>query len=111
MMFKEYIQQDINNTFINDTEFASEVTINGVVVTVVEDKDQLLYRIKKNYDGLIIGDILFYIGEDEYKKIPKLSPIPSVDEALSYNGKPCTITDVNSQNGVYEIIIQKVGGY
>lgn len=111
MKFKEYIQNDINSTFVNEDEFASPVLINGVSVNVIEDKDQLLYRIKKNYDGLVVGDILFFISEDEYKKIPRLSPIPTVNEAVSYNGRACTITDVNSQEGMYEITLLKVGGY
>lgn len=111
MNFKEYIQHDINNTFVNLEEFASTVNINGASVKVVEDKDQLLYRIKKNYDGLAVGDILFSISEEEYKKIPHLSEIPSVNEALTYNGRPCLITDVTPQCGVYEITLQKVGDY
>ena len=73
MIFKEYVQQDIGNTFMNLTEFASEVNINGETVCVVEDKDQLLYRIKKDYGGLIVGDILFYITLEEYSKIPHVS--------------------------------------
>lgn len=110
-MFKEYVQHDIESTFINLSEFASEVVINGVAVNVVEDKDQLLYRIKKNYDGLIVGDVLFYISMEEYSKIPHVSEIPSVNEAINYNGRPCLITDVNSQEGIFEITLQKAGGY
>ncbi len=111
MMFKEYVQHDIGNTFVNDSEFAISVNINGVFVKVIEDKDQLLYRIKKNYDGLVVGDILFYISMEEYKQIPRLSEIPIVNEALSYNGRPCVITDVNHQEGMYEITLQKAGGF
>lgn len=111
MALKEYIQNDIENTFVNDSEFASPVNINGVSVNVVEDKDQLLYRIKKNYDGLVVGDILFFISREEYAKIPRVSAIPSVREAISYNGRPCTIVDVTSQEGIYEITLEKVGGY
>lgn len=111
MMFKEYVQHDIDSTFENESEFADYVNINGVSVKVIEDKDQLLYRIKKNYDGLVVGDILFFISEREYSKIPHVSEIPRVNEAINYNGRPCTITDVNSQEGMYEITLQKAGGY
>lgn len=111
MTFKEHIQHDIGNTFVNDSEFAMAVKINGVSVKVVEDKDQLLYRIKKNYDGLVVGDVLFFITLEEYKKIPHVSEIPSVNDAINYNGRPCLITDVTSQEGLYEITLQKAGGY
>lgn len=111
MDFKEYIANDISATFINCKEFASGVLINGVEVEVVEDSDELEYRIKKNYDGLIIGDMLFYISESEYKKIPRVSPIPNTNQSISYKGKPSIITSVSANMGVYEIIIQHAGGY
>lgn len=113
MMFKEYVQHDINNAFVNLTEFASTVNINGVAVNVVEDKDQLLYRIKKDYEslGLIVGDILFYISLEEYQKIPHVSNLPTVNEAITYNGRPCLIMEVTPQEGIFEITLQKAGGY
>ena len=111
MNFKEYVQHDIDNSFVNLTEFASTVTINGASVNVVEDKDQLLYRIKKNYDGLVVGDILFFISLEEYKKIPHVSAIPTANEGITYNGRPCTIVEANAQEGIYEITLQKVGAY
>ena len=111
MIFKEYVQHDIGGTFINDTEFASEVVINGVSVNVVEDKDQLLYRIKKDYDGLVVGDILFYISEEEWSKIPHVSRTPIAREVISYNGRPCAISEANAQDGMYEITLEKAGAY
>lgn len=111
MNFKEYIANDITSTFVNEDEFASKKKINGVSVQVVEDSDELEYRIKKNYDGLIIGDVLFYISEAEYAKIPRVSEIPTANQAIKYDGKASTIISVKKQNGLYEIIIQHAGGY
>lgn len=111
MIFKEYVQHDIDNTFVNQTEFASTVVINGASVSVVEDKDQLLYRIKHDYNGIVVGDILFFISEGEYAKIPCVSSPPAVNEAITYNGRPCTILEVTPQDGVYEITLQRMGGY
>ena len=111
MSFKEYVQHDICKSFMNQDEFASTVNINGVAVVVVEDKDQLLYRIKKNYDGLVVGDVLFSISEAEYAKIPRVPEVPKANVAISYNGSPCTIVEVNPQEGIYEITLLKAGGY
>ena len=113
MNFKEYVQHDIFNTFENQDEFAGKVNINGVMVVVTEDKDQLLYRIKKDYEGLglVVGDILFYISVAEYQKIPHVSKVPTVNEAIAYNGRPCVIMEVTPQDGMYEITLQKAGGY
>ena len=110
MSFKEYIADDIKNVFMDADVFASDVIINGVKVRVSEDEDNLRYRIQKNYDGLVIGDVLFYITRKEYAKIPKMKPIPQANQAITYNGKPCTITSVTENEGLYEIIIQMAGG-
>lgn len=111
MNFKEYIEHDIKTTFINGDEFAEEKSINGVKLSVVEDSDKLEYRIKKNYDGLLIGDVLFYISAEDWGKIPRVGAIPSVNMAINYDGKASTVINVNKQSGLYEIILRWVGGY
>ena len=109
-MFKEYVKNDIDNIFINNDEFSEKVMINGVEVSVMEDSDKLEYKIKKDYDGLIIGDILFYISETDYAMIPKVENPPVTHMAINYRGNPCTVMNVNKQMGMYEIILQYAGG-
>lgn len=110
MNFKEYIANDVEKTIINLDEFADEKNINGVKVRVLEDSDELEYRIKKNYDGLIIGDVLFFISEKEYSKIPRVTPIPTANQSIRYDGKPALIINVGKSESLYEIIIQFAGG-
>lgn len=115
-MFKDYVANDIESTFINLEEFAEEVEINGAIVSVVEDREKLEYRMRKTaeYDGFIVGDIigdvLFFISKEEYEKIPKVKSIPVANMAIKYKGKPCMVNDVNEESGVYEIVLQTVGG-
>lgn len=111
MNFKEHIANDIFKTFENLDEFAIEKNINGVSVRLVEDSDRLDYRIKKNYDGLIIGDVLFFISKAEYAKIPMVTEIPTSRQSINYGGKPATIITVGELEGMYEIILQHAGGY
>ena len=110
MGFKEYVKNDINNTFINNAEFAKSCKVNAVTVLVVEDSDKLEERIKSDYNGLIIGDILFYISLEEYRKIPGMTRVPQANQAINYNGKPCQIVEVKEQAGMYEIVLQTNGG-
>lgn len=110
MNFKEYIANDVIDTFMNNDEFAETKRINGVDVLVVEDSDKLERRIKKDYDGLVIGDVLFYISNDEYCKIPRVARTPSAGMALHYDGKPSTVMNVGEQSGIFEIILQTAGG-
>lgn len=110
MSFKEYVKNDRTNVFINMDEFASDVVINGMEVSVIEDNDKLLYRIQQNYAGLVVGDILFYITAEEWRKIPRVSTIPTANQAIMYDGRPATITNVSEQDGIYEVILQQAGG-
>ena len=70
----------------------------------------LEYEIKRDYGGLIVGDILFYISEEEYKKIPQVNYPPETQMAINYQGMPCTVINVSKQMGVYEITLQSTGG-
>lgn len=109
-MFKKYIAQDITKTFINENEFGELASVNGISVKIVQDDDRLSFRIKKDYDGLVVGDVLFYITEEEWRKLPRVSKTPRAGEAILFKGKPSTITSVLVETGVYEVVIQYNGG-
>lgn len=106
MKFKEYVAKDLATAFFNLDEHAEQVSINGVTVTVVQDNERLMYKTKNTFQGLVVGDILFFISEAEYAKITGLKHPPRADDVMLYNGKPCTIIDVVSNLGVYEITLQ-----
>lgn len=109
-MFKEYIANDLQNIFMNADEHGEAAVINGVSVTIIPDSDKLEYNLKKDTEGLITGDILFFISDTEYSKIPKISSKPTTFEALLFNGKPAVITAVSGDLGLYVITLQFTGG-
>ena len=109
-MFKKYIEQDINSTFLNANEFGELASVNGVSVKIVQDDDRLSFRIKKDYDGLVVGDVLFYITIAEWNKLPRVSKKPRAGETILFKGKPSTITSVLDETGVYEVVLQYNGG-
>ena len=82
-MFKDHIANDISKAFMNTDELGELVTLNGVSVKIVQDNDRLSFKIKKDYDGLVIGDILFYISGPEYQKIPYVSVPARAGDALN----------------------------
>ncbi len=109
MSFKDYLQSDIANVFSNTEEHGEAAAINGVSVPVVWDGDALNYRIRKNYDGLIIGDALFFISAADWAKIPRVKNPPRVDEAIQIDGKHATITLINENAGMYDVTITYAG--
>lgn len=108
-MLKEYIKKD-HNVYMNSNEFGEAVTVNGVSINVMVDNDRLTQKIVKEYDGLVIGDILFFITAEEYAKIPHMSKTPKADQSLVFNNKHCVITSVTANMGIYEIVLQCGGG-
>lgn len=113
-MFKEYIKKDINNVFKNEKEFSETVTINGVSVIINIDNDRLSQKTFKYFDGVVngvvIGDILFFIAPDEFKKIPNVRKAPKVNDAIMFDNKPCIVTNVVENMGMYEVTLQYSGG-
>ena len=84
-------------------------TINGVEVPVVWDGDTLNYRIRANYQGLVLGDALFYISAHDWEKVPRVSHPPRADEAIQINGRNATLTVVQEHAGLYDITIAYAG--
>ena len=85
--FKEWMERDISAVFVDVEEHGDMATINGVEVPVVWDGDTLNYRIRANYQGLILGDALFYISAKEWEKVPRVSHPPRTDEAILIDGR------------------------
>jgi len=109
-MFKEYITKDIEQIFKNEKEFSETVTINGVSVIVNIDNDRLSQKAYTDFDGVVLGDILFFISATEFKKIPNVKKEPKGNDAIMFDGKPCIVTNVVTNSGMYEITLQYAGG-
>lgn len=108
-MLKEYIAKDINNVFKNQEEFSETVTINGVSVVVNIDNDRLAQKAFTDFDGVVMGDILFFISAEEFKKIPYMKKKPCANDALMFEGKACEIINVSESMGMFEIALQYGG--
>lgn len=90
--FKEWMHQDISQVFIDVEEHGDLATINGVEVPVVWDGDELNYRIRTDYQGLLVGDALFYISAESWEQVPNVRHPPRADEAILIDGRHATIT-------------------
>lgn len=109
MTFKERMFDDISKVFVNTSEFGEKVNINGVDVEIVWDNETLNYRIQNDYQGLVLGDALFFISAEEWAKIPRVSNPPKTNEAVLIAGCKATITLVSSNTALYDITITYAG--
>jgi hypothetical protein len=98
--FKELLQNDLN-VFINIDEFGEQHTINKQRINIVIDNDRLKHRSKVEYEGVVVGDILYYAKASDFIKKPR------VDQIQEFDGKQCMVFDVREDMGLLEIILKR----
>lgn len=108
-IFKDYLHSDIPDVFVDINEHGDLATINGAQVPVVWDGDELNYRIRTDYQGLLVGDALFYISAESWEQVPNVRHPPRADEAILIDGRHATITMVQENAGVYDITLTWAG--
>lgn len=99
MSFKEQIKADLN-TFFNFDEFGTDHVIDGKIVNVIVDNETLKSRNKKEYDGIVQADMLYFAKEEDLLKEPRPNSVQSFDGVLY------EIFDAKLDEGVYEVILQ-----
>ncbi|WP_252238307.1 hypothetical protein [Clostridium sp. VAP51] len=99
MNFKEQIQEDLNNVLFNIDEFGEEHIIDRKVLNVVIDNETLKDRNKKEYDGILQADLLYYVKAEDIREL-------KTNELQYFDGVAYNVFDVKLDNGVYEVILQ-----
>lgn len=101
---RELMAEDLNSLFFNLTEFAVKRVINNREMTVIIDEDRLMERTRKEYDGISVGELLFYVGAEEYGECPEQGA------PLVFGGRQMYVFNARESDGVYEIILQQNRG-
>ena len=84
-------------------EISEKVYLDGVPINVIIDHDRLKDRSKKEYDGIYIGDLLYFAKVDDF-----IVP-PIVGAVQIFNKKRYEVFDVRKDVGLYEIILKGAG--
>lgn len=101
--FKDQIALD-RAIFFNTDEFAEPHIVDGRTINIVIDNDQLRERSKKEYDGITVGEILYFVKAEYFGERPEQGT-PQV-----FDGRQMFVFDCREDNGVYEIILQQNRG-
>ena len=94
---------DLDGVFFQ--EFATEHTVNGITINIIEDSDQLLKRqLAFKGQGVYNADHLLYIRKSDYGK-----PLPAPDgrTQINYDGKEYFIEAAEEQDGLYILSIRR----
>lgn len=93
--FKELVQQDIHNVFVNQNEFSEKVMINGEEMNVVFDDDEI--NPADMNKKVAIYDVLFHVASVDFKYIP----LPG--KMMDFNGEEYFIKRVSDNMGILTI--------
>jgi hypothetical protein len=101
--FKDQLISDLD-IFINQDEFSGFHNVGGRQLLVTVDNDRLKERSKKEYDGVSVGEILFFVKALDYGELPE------VETPLIFNGRQMYVFDAREDLGMYEIILSQNRG-
>lgn len=102
MSFKDQVNSDIKNVFLNTSEFADTISYNGDEIAVVQDNDTL-ERKKMSNDSYSQGNLLVYAAVSDFKTKP------STKDAVKYNDRKVQIIKVDEEDGMYELTLFESG--
>lgn len=103
MSVRDQIQSDLDLFFSTD-DFAGPHTIDGRTINVVIDNDQLTRRSKKEYDGITVGELLYFVKAEDFGERPEQGT-PQI-----FDGRQMYVFDCREDDGMYEIILQQNRG-
>jgi len=103
MAFKDDVVKDLN-IFFDINGLAAQHTIDGRTLKIIVDNDRLIQRSKKEYDGISVGEILYYVNAVDFGERPKQGA------SQIFDGRPCLVFDCREDEGVYEVILQQNRG-
>lgn len=103
MSLKDQIQSDLA-ILINIDEFAESHAIDGRTLNVIVDNDRLKERSKKEYDGISVGEILYYVKAVDFGERPEQGT-PQI-----FGGRQMYVFDCREDDGMYEIILNQNRG-
>lgn len=101
MTFKDQLQRDVNNVFLNPSEFADIVVIDGIPFACIIYEDEFTHEMARTIqlDGVFIQNTHILINSDSIKT-------PPVDgQKIKIKNKFYYVSDVQNEQGVLHITV------
>ncbi len=103
MSFKDVLQKDIKQVFLNFEEFGEMHTIFGQETLIIIDENELTERekrIRRNEGELHRKQLLFYVAAEDF------GPLPAPGNILKLDRKQYVITEAENEDGIYSISLE-----
>lgn len=99
------MQQDIKKVFMNPLEFGEEHMVDGKSMNIIIDNLEQVEREKRETkidEGLFNKQVLFYVSEEEFEKLPKIGRQLELDKQKYH------VTDAINEDGIYSISLEAI---
>ena len=109
MGFKEIIQRDITNVFMNPREFGEFHQVGDRRLPLILDDNEMIEREKRTQssqgaDGTYRRKLMFYVAARDF------GPLPAVGKLLELDGRKYRIIDSIDESGIYSISLEAIKG-
>lgn len=103
--FKQQAFQDIENVFLNMTEFGEVHQLNGRAIRMIVDSNEVEERGKKQFehsriDGIYKESVMLYVSRAEFGKQPTRG------SSFNLDGKSYRCMDSREEGGMYSILLE-----
>lgn len=101
--FKDILQRDADQVFLNAAEFADTHIVDGKPMTAMVDDNENIEREKKmksHMDGIYARQILLYVKASEF------GSLPAQGRLLKLDGKAYIVVDATDECGIYTITLE-----
>ena len=101
--FKELIQRDVKQVFLNPEEYGEEHMVQGKPMVIVSDDLENIEREKKmksNMDGIHARQILFYVSAEDF------GPLPAPKGLIDLDGQKYVVLEATDEAGMYAITVE-----
>lgn len=101
--FKELLQQDVKNAFLNPAEFGETHMVNGTEMTIIIDSNEQIEREKRGTqqtDGVYMNQKLIYVDAVDF------GPLPAQGSLFTLDRRKYRVADAISEGGVYSITVE-----
>ena len=101
--FKDMVQRDVHDVFLNLDEFSDIHNVNGVEMPVQIDNNEQIERQKRQTEiaeGVFVSQKLIYVSSSDF------GPLPRIESILKLDGKTYRVVDAVGEDGIYSITIE-----
>ena len=101
--FKDMVQRDVHDVFLNLDEFSDIHNVNGVEMPVQIDNNEQIERQKRQTEiaeGVFVSQKLIYVSSSDF------GPLPRIESVLKLDGKTYRVVDAIDEDGIYSITIE-----